>query len=239
MSMTVLILASANRYFRAESSVGQFGGKCTCPDGQVYNVGDHRDHCATLACVGGVSGKCYKKKKRHGAHMKVVCANPQVGSACYQHGSSKDERDAFCGAGLYCARQGHDGRNWGGCKTNPDTASNKIGLPGPPYDHHCCSSGLSFYMGTAGSQCPSGHLITTRADCLAAHRALSIKADKPWDGNTGHIPAGCSTRQHRDSNMHWNTATRGAGRSDLTPVCKGPGVSSRRRGGRRAERKND
>ena len=33
-----------------------WGGTCTCPDGQVYQVMENCDNCATLACVGGVSG---------------------------------------------------------------------------------------------------------------------------------------------------------------------------------------
>ena len=40
------------------SGVGGWGGKCTCPDGQVYQVGDNSDRCASLACVDGVSGAC-------------------------------------------------------------------------------------------------------------------------------------------------------------------------------------
>ena len=38
-----------------ESGVGSWGGTCTCPDGQVYTVGD-LEGCSTLACYGGVSG---------------------------------------------------------------------------------------------------------------------------------------------------------------------------------------
>ena len=34
--------------------VGAFGGKCTCPDGQVYWVGDK---ATGLACEGGVAGE--------------------------------------------------------------------------------------------------------------------------------------------------------------------------------------
>uniref|UniRef100_A0A7S0Q9B7 Apple domain-containing protein n=1 Tax=Coccolithus braarudii TaxID=221442 RepID=A0A7S0Q9B7_9EUKA len=38
--------------------VGGWGGSCTCPDGRVYFAGDNRDWCRSLACVGGVVGKC-------------------------------------------------------------------------------------------------------------------------------------------------------------------------------------
>eukprot|EP00296_Roombia_truncata_P000862 JP436568.1.p1 GENE.JP436568.1~~JP436568.1.p1 ORF type:complete len:203 (-),score=64.55 JP436568.1:166-774(-) len=52
------------------------GGKCTCPDGQVYEVGDNNDHCGSLACEGGVSGPCVKYQVSPGAGYKVTCAQP-------------------------------------------------------------------------------------------------------------------------------------------------------------------
>ena len=33
--------------------VGLWGGECTCPDGEVYLVGDNLDLCGSLACAGG------------------------------------------------------------------------------------------------------------------------------------------------------------------------------------------
>merc|ERR1711976_686817 len=33
--------------------VGGWGGRCRCPSGQVYEVGDNNDGCASLACIGG------------------------------------------------------------------------------------------------------------------------------------------------------------------------------------------
>eukprot|EP01079_Euglenida_sp_SAG-EU17-18_P002930 gene2930-3508_t len=35
---------------------GEHGGSCTCPDGQVYQVGTRPDNPTTLACFGGVPG---------------------------------------------------------------------------------------------------------------------------------------------------------------------------------------
>jgi len=35
-------------YYRKVSGVGAWGGWCTCPDGQRYNVGDKRDACANV-----------------------------------------------------------------------------------------------------------------------------------------------------------------------------------------------
>eukprot|EP00966_Prymnesium_polylepis_P085282 1974417-Prymnesium_polylepis.1 len=40
--------------------VGVWGGTCTCPNGETYQVGDSLDYCGTLACIGGVSGVCNK-----------------------------------------------------------------------------------------------------------------------------------------------------------------------------------
>merc|ERR550525_589702 len=56
-----------------EGVAGGWGGKCTCPDGQVYQVGDNHDGCGSLACVGGTPGEC---NKHHGPwhQKKVECA---------------------------------------------------------------------------------------------------------------------------------------------------------------------
>jgi len=60
-------------------NVGSWGGSCTCPDGTIYQVGDNMDACRSLACVGGVSGKCGpwahdgKDWLNSGAFTKVTC----------------------------------------------------------------------------------------------------------------------------------------------------------------------
>ena len=42
---------------------GDWGGSCTCPDGQIYEVGDNNwKGCGQIACVGGVAGKCSEFK---------------------------------------------------------------------------------------------------------------------------------------------------------------------------------
>merc|ERR1712113_440908 len=40
--------------------VGVWGGSCTCPDGQVYQVGDNNNDCNSLACIGGEPSTCHK-----------------------------------------------------------------------------------------------------------------------------------------------------------------------------------
>ena len=39
---------------------GVWGGSCTCPDGQTFQVGDHTNFCNSLACEGGISGPCHR-----------------------------------------------------------------------------------------------------------------------------------------------------------------------------------
>ena len=45
----------------------------TCPDGQVYQVGDNNDDCSSLACAGGTSGTCNKANGAWSNRM-VTCA---------------------------------------------------------------------------------------------------------------------------------------------------------------------
>jgi hypothetical protein len=55
------------------SDVNGFGGMCTCPDGQSYEVGAIGD-CASLACEGGFPGACEREEKVERQGMKVTCA---------------------------------------------------------------------------------------------------------------------------------------------------------------------
>merc|ERR1719162_2850860 len=71
-------------------------------------------------------------------------------------------------------------------------------------------------QGAAG--CGPGKTITTEAECRAAHDALDLTIDPPWIGSHGGIPVGCSTRGY-SYRMHWNSASSGRARSDMTPVC--------------------
>eukprot|EP01046_Picozoa_sp_COSAG06_P050754 COSAG06_NODE_8114_length_2270_cov_1.963151_2_plen_712_part_01 len=60
---------------RKESNVpgvGSWGGTCTCPNGQVYQVGDNKDSCSSLACVNGVSGDC-NQTNPGGDGVRVTC----------------------------------------------------------------------------------------------------------------------------------------------------------------------
>jgi hypothetical protein len=63
---------TVNEVINNAPGVGDWGGSCTCPDGQVYEVGA-TDSCATMHCEGGVTGTC----NRHSgpwSKRAVVCA---------------------------------------------------------------------------------------------------------------------------------------------------------------------
>lgn len=53
---------------------GTWGGECVCPDGKKYNVGHNFDSCGSLACIGGVVGKCNRYTDSKWTHKKVICA---------------------------------------------------------------------------------------------------------------------------------------------------------------------
>merc|ERR1719433_2557463 len=59
--------------------VGGWGGSCTCPDGSVYQVGDNKDRCGSLACFGGVSGTC-NRFRGEWSSRKVTCG--QIDNGC-------------------------------------------------------------------------------------------------------------------------------------------------------------
>merc|ERR1719392_180551 len=55
---------------------------------------------------------------------------------CYSSGNSVESRDQSCPEGTICSRSGFDSRTSGGCSAP--------GVPGPPYDSHCCSPTAEF-----------------------------------------------------------------------------------------------
>jgi hypothetical protein len=57
-------------------SVGSWGGTCTCPDGEDYQVGDNYDSCGSLACVGGRAGTCGRNNPG-GSGVRVTCHRPK------------------------------------------------------------------------------------------------------------------------------------------------------------------
>lgn len=68
--------------YRRVSGVGGWGGWCTCPDGQRYNVGDNGDACGSLACEGGTPGQCVRQDEASRKGMKVTCAGGAPTASC-------------------------------------------------------------------------------------------------------------------------------------------------------------
>ena len=64
--------ANANEVIDDAPGVGVWGGTCTCPDGQVYLVGDENNACGSMACEGGVAGLCNNYVSLW-AHRRVRC----------------------------------------------------------------------------------------------------------------------------------------------------------------------
>lgn len=65
--------SSGNKIIENAPGVGGWGGSCTCPDGQVYQVGDNGDACGSLACVGGTPGTCNQNEGAW-SNRQVNCA---------------------------------------------------------------------------------------------------------------------------------------------------------------------
>ena len=67
---------ASNVVIQSAPGIGGWGGTCTCPDGEVYQVGDNNDGCSTLACFGsGVSGSYCGSNNPGGGNVMVVCAH--------------------------------------------------------------------------------------------------------------------------------------------------------------------
>ena len=64
---------SRNVVVENDETVGNWGGTCKCPDGNVYLTGDEKNACASLACEGGEAGICNEYESLW-AHRRVKCA---------------------------------------------------------------------------------------------------------------------------------------------------------------------
>jgi hypothetical protein len=81
------------------------------------------------------------------------------------------------------------------------------------------SSKAPYWQMNAGSAaCATGTSIQTKEECKAAFAALGLSAAVNWDGAHSGIPVGCSTASN--GNINWNTATTGAAKDLVKPVCK-------------------
>ena len=72
--------------YESDSSLGEYGGACTCPNGETYQVAAYENDCTKLACNGGTfsSAKC-EKSKGDWSNKKVTCSPINPGFNCLQY----------------------------------------------------------------------------------------------------------------------------------------------------------
>ena len=132
-------------------NIGSYGGSCTCPDGQVYEVGDNYDSCGSLACVGGVEGTCMRVHNTTRYGRRVTCiTDPQL---------AKNDQEV-CPRGYYCS----SGRRFpcpvGTYGSTTGLASNKCS--------GTCGSGVICPLGSVsktGIKCPAGYYCPSEQRC--------------------------------------------------------------------------
>mmetsp|Transcript_27120 Transcript_27120/g.62216 ORF Transcript_27120/g.62216 Transcript_27120/m.62216 type:complete len:607 (+) Transcript_27120:74-1894(+) len=72
-AITVIGVIPRNKVTENADGVGVWGGKCRCPDGEEYLVGDEGNYCGSLACAGGQAGVCERQVVGGWARRKVEC----------------------------------------------------------------------------------------------------------------------------------------------------------------------
>ncbi len=129
-----------NNYRHVGGNVGGWGGGCRCPDGTVYVVGDHHNHCGSLACEGGAVVSCGKNGAKHAGRSgwAVTCdPGPIEGFAGMREGlSSASLRPAG-----------------GQCTTNSQCATSS------------CDTGGLYKDQASGTSCKNRCVDSTRTKC--------------------------------------------------------------------------
>lgn len=54
-------------------TVGAWHGECVCPNGDRVKVGDNKDGCKSLACIGGVQANCSKFNDEEIRGTRAIC----------------------------------------------------------------------------------------------------------------------------------------------------------------------
>lgn len=132
---------ATNQYEHADG-VGGWGGWCTCPDGQQYNVGDKNDGCAhgtaSLACFGGTPGECHKEVDPNRQGMQVTCAAVEEDSPASPPQPNLtnvyEKAEGVGGWGGWCTcpdgQQYNVGDQYDGCANGPASLACFGGAPG-------------------------------------------------------------------------------------------------------------
>jgi len=146
--------AEQGNNYRWSLGVGTWGGLCTCPNGQIYEVGDNGDFCGSLACEYGQSGRCSSsgiQTKSHG--MKVTCARldtpvepwAQVSAAAHEHLKENWYRRSSGAVG-----------HWGGICECPDGTLYEVGDNNDNCASLACESGKAH-------ECTAGGILKINA----------------------------------------------------------------------------
>jgi hypothetical protein len=120
--------------YESAPGVGGWGGMCTCPDGQQYNVGDMNDACGSLACVGGTPGPCERVGRAERTGMKATCGSGKAPKKKKEEVKKPNVYERVGGVGA-----------WGGTCTCPDGQVYQVG----DYNNYCGS--LACIGGTPSS----------------------------------------------------------------------------------------
>ena len=66
-----------NDIYSSSRKVGTWGGEYKCPSGKIYEIGDNKDYCRSLAGKGGEMLSCYPTRGPW-TRQTVDCALPGV-----------------------------------------------------------------------------------------------------------------------------------------------------------------
>lgn len=159
-------------------SLAQCQQKCSQESDCAY-VSHRHNACSRY------KGSCSGRKEYNRGYTTYRKASPsQEGASCYDAGTDTASRDAVCAGALKCARDGHDGRNFGGCWWS-HCCSKDFQTVG---DGHCINNYLRGH-GQSGSLEDCQQRCRDESDCAyVAHRTSGGSACSRYGG-------GCSGRK--------------------------------------------
>jgi len=232
--------------YNKHAGKGGWGGQCTCADGQVYQVGDNGDSCATLACEGGIRGKC----NRHNGDWSgaaVKCAPPKMNSFIESAGTGGWGGECTCPDGqtyqvgdhwAACANLACVNGVSGTCNRHVSPAWEGKGVVCAPLEllapaaPPAASPWAWDPMGVGTHTCSTGPG-PAEGECLGAVQGLLAPGQVQGRtnlvaGSWGHVPAGCSSQtdftsgKQGDFAAHFNRNPNGQNDGGYTVVCAAP-----------------
>lgn len=131
-------------WHRPRGGVGGWGGICTCPDGQQYEVGDRNDACRSISCEGGTLGTC----TRGGISSMYIgygvtcaphfiCASEQDECSCIgQVHYGRRYLDGTAGSGALTSLEKMHETNYSTMNVSGNIHCNNTAFGGDPLDNH-------------------------------------------------------------------------------------------------------